>query len=103
MKHPSLTQTTVEDAAFNEMEPVSDFTQPVSMLTADLPFGLPSLEEVKSLACVRIGATDETWTQYLCATDESSWEYDAYDACEISPEFSDYYGVEVALCLRQNR
>lgn len=76
-------------------------TDPVSMLTADLPFGLPTLEEVE-LACVRIGATDKTWTQYLCATD-SDWKYDAYEACEISSDFSDYYGIEVAVCLRHNR
>lgn len=72
--------------------------QPVSMLTADLPLGLPTLEEIQS-ACVRIGATDKTWDQYLCPTAS----YDSYDACEVSREFSDHYGVEIALCRRQRR
>merc|ERR1719456_449817 len=76
--------------------------EPVSMLTADLPLGLPTLEEVK-LACVLIGTTDKKWFQYLCVTDAESWAYDSYDACELSSEFSDHYGVEVALCRRRRR
>ena len=110
MKHPALKTPkavkmpavgTAHSTEKKTMTPVSDYTHPVSMLTADLPFGLPALEEI-SQACVRIGAMDKTWTQYLCSTSTDGWEYDAYDACEISPDFSDYYGVQVAVCLRKN-
>jgi len=110
MEHPSLkppiVERTLKDPTVQpacQEESVSLITEPVSMLTADLPFGLPAVEDLM-LACVRIGATDNKWTQYICATDaKSGWKYDEYEACEISPDFSNHYGMEVAVCLRQNR
>ena len=71
----------------------------VTLLTADLPFGLPKLEDLHT-ACALVGASTD-WNQYLCAVDPSVRASDDYDACERSDEWSDLYGAEIAVCHRR--
>jgi len=82
----------------------------VGLLTADLPFGLPSLEEVEN-ACIHIGAEPAAGNRgptalYMCAaTDDESDKIvnDEYVWCELNTEFSEHYGVDITVCRKQVR
>ena len=75
--------------------------EPISLLNAQLK-GLPSLDLLRE-ACVNIGSTDDYYNQYLCAIPVLAEHDDGFDGCEVSSEFSEFYGTEIELCRRMRR